>query len=95
MLPWTIRPIPFLSSQHELRKVKAGNSEGLCAQGGAEFALQMAKDMDATLHCQFTTFFFYVDQFEQSSGPGHHPMQSTLVKGITYKRGGKVGGQGS
>ena len=40
-------------------------------------------------------FFFYVDQFEQSSGPGHHPMQSTLVGGITYKWGGKVAGHGS
>ena len=40
-------------------------------------------------------FFFYVDQFEQSSGPGHHPMLSTLVGGITYKRGGKVAGHGS
>ena len=40
-------------------------------------------------------FFFYVDQFEQSSGPGHHPMLSTLVWGITYKRGGMVAGHGS
>ena len=40
-------------------------------------------------------FFFYVDQFKQSSGPGHHPMLSTLVGGITYKRGGKVAGHGS
>ena len=43
--------------------------------------------------CSF--LFFYVDQFEQSSGPGHHPMQSTLEGGITYKRGGKVAGHGS
>ena len=41
------------------------------------------------------SFFFYVDQFEQSSGPGHHPMLSTFVGGITYKRGGKVAGHGS
>ena len=40
-------------------------------------------------------FFFYVDQFEQSSGPEHQPMLSTLVGGITYKRGGKVAGHGS
>ena len=40
-------------------------------------------------------FFFYVDQFGQSSWPGHHPMLSTLVGGITYKRGGKVAGHGS
>ena len=40
-------------------------------------------------------FFFYVDQFEQSSGPGHHAMLSTLVGRITYKRGGKVAGHGS
>ena len=37
-------------------------------------------------------FFFYVDQFEQNSRPGHHPMLSTLVGGITYKRGGRVAG---
>ena len=43
----------------------------------------------------WSLFFFYVDQFEQSSGPGHHPMQSTMVGGITYKRGGKVAGHGS
>ena len=29
-------------------------------------------------------FFFYVDQFKQSFGPGHHRMLSTLVEGITY-----------
>ena len=40
-------------------------------------------------------FLFYVDQFEQSSGLGHHPKLSTLVWGITYKRGGKVAGHGS
>ena len=49
---------------------------------------QLQRDYTAPL-------FFYVDQFEQSSRPGHLPMLSTLVGGTTYKRGGKVAGHGS
>ena len=34
----------------------SGGGEGLCEQGGGESALGMAKEMDSTLHCRFTTF---------------------------------------
>ena len=34
----------------------SGGGEGLLEQGGSESALGMAKEMDSTLHCRFTTF---------------------------------------
>ena len=39
-------------------------------------------------------FLFDVDQFEQSSGPGHDPMQRTVER-YTYSGGGEVMGHGS
>ena len=41
-----------------------------------------------------TLFFFDVDQFEHSSGPGHHPMQCTVERNI-HTGGGEVMGHGS
>ena len=34
----------------------SGGGEGLRVQGGGESALGMAKEIDSTLHCRFTTF---------------------------------------
>ena len=34
----------------------SGGGEGLREQGECESALGMAKEMDSTLHCRFTTF---------------------------------------
>ena len=34
----------------------SGGGEGLRVEGGGESALGMAKEIDSTLHCRFTTF---------------------------------------
>ena len=58
-----------------------GGGEGLRVQGGGESALGMAKEIDSTLHCRFTTFTasWKYSKWSKPSGANPTTMAGTRI----------------